>query len=335
MLLVAVLAAPGCYYAHLAQGQARVLLGRVDIEDVLAHPDTPAPLAYRLGVVVEARAFARKIGLKVEGQYTSYLAWPGDRVITTLVVSPPGSVSALPFDFPLLGSVPYKGYFDLSMAESAGDAFRNAGMDVCLAPVAAYSTLGFFDDPVTDPMLAGGDGSLVETIIHELVHSTIFLESRPDFNEGVARFIGQEASVRFYPVDSAARDRRRREVRDGRDLAGFLLAFRSEVSRIYAQAGAREAVLRARSESEKRARSRLASLPLGTYDTEKLARKLPLNDACLALGNTYSEELPRLQAVLDRVDGDLTRFIARLRAAGETRDPVAAFFSPARGTPLP
>lgn len=313
----------------------RVLWGRVDIEDVLANPDTPAPLAHRLGVVVQARAFAREIGLKVDGQYTSYLPWPGDRVITTLVVSAPGSVSALPFDFPLLGSVPYKGYFDMSLAESAGAAFRDEGMDVCLAPVAAYSTLGFFDDPVTDPMLAGGDGSLVETIIHELVHSTIFLESRPDFNEGVASFIGQEASVRFYPAGSAARDLRRREVRDGRELAGFLLDFRKEVGHIYAQPGTRETVLHERREAEKRARRRLGLMSLATYDSGKLARELPLNDACLALRNTYSEDLPRLQAVLDRVDRDLARFIARLRAARETRDPVAAFFFPAPGAPLP
>ena len=138
----------GCYYGHLAQGQGRVLWERVSIEDVLANPDTSPPLAERLRTVGEVRAFARSIGLEVDQQYTSYLPWPGDRIITNLVVTEPGSVEALPFDFPLVGPMPYKGFFDINRAEAEAAQFKDAGMDVCLVPVRAYSTLGFFADPV-------------------------------------------------------------------------------------------------------------------------------------------------------------------------------------------
>lgn len=327
MLLIALQTLSGCYYIDLARGQTRVLWGRLNIQSVLADPDTPSMLADRLGVVVQTLAFARQIGLEVDGQYTSYLPWPGDRVITTLVVTEPGQIEALPFRFPLVGAVPYKGFFDASMAHSAADDFRRRGMDVCLVPVRAYSTLGFFDDPVSDPMLAVGEGRLIETLLHELVHSTVFLKSQPNFNEGVASFIGQEASVRFYAGDPHRAARRQKEVTDARALARFLLAYRSQIRRLYAEAsGPEETVLR-RKEAEDEARQQLRQLPLATYQNEELADTIPLNDACLALRGTYAEDIPLFENVLADLNGDLPAFIDRLRAAATGENPAESFFA--------
>ncbi|HIL80471.1 MAG TPA: hypothetical protein EYG54_04305 [Myxococcales bacterium] len=327
LLLVALQASSGCYYTHLARGQTRVLWGRLNIQSVLEDPDTPSMLADHLGVVVQTLAFARQIGLEVDGQYTSYLPWPGDRVITTLVVTEPGQIEALPFRFPLVGAVPYKGFFDTAMAESAADDFRSRGMDVCLVPVRAYSTLGFFDDPVSDPMLAMGEGRLIETLLHELVHSTVFLKSQPNFNEGVASFIGQEASIRFLAGDPPRAARRRQEVTDSRALARFLLAYRTQIRLLYAEAsGAEETALR-REKAEDEARRELRELPLFTYPSEELANTIALNDACLALRGTYAEEIPRFENVLDNLKGDLPAFIDRLRAAAARENPSESFFA--------
>ena len=325
--LVLLQASSGCYYSHLARGQTRVLWDRVSIQSVLADPDTPPMLADRLGVVVQTLAFARQIGLNVDGQYTSYLPWSGDRVITTLVVTEPGQIEALPFRFPLIGSVPYKGFFDSSMAEGEAARFRRKGFDVCLVPVKAYSTLGFFDDPVSDPMLASSEGRLVETLLHELVHSTVFLKSEPNFNEGVASFIGQEASIRFFASNPQQAAQRRQEVTDSRVLARFLLAYRAQIGELYEQASSPEEAALWRKEAEDGARRRLRELPLPSYESEELSRTIALNDACLALRGTYSEDVPLLEDVLNDLDEDLPEFIERLREAGTRKNPSESFFT--------
>ena len=327
MLLIALQSSAGCYYSHLAQGQARVLWGRLGIEDVLADPETPPPPGQQLQLVLKARSFGQEIGLEVDGQYTSYLPWPEDRILTSLIVTEPRQIRARPFRFPLVGSVPYKGFFDRKRAQAEADEFRGRGMDVCLVPVSAYSTLGFFDDPVSDPMLAADDGRLVETILHELVHSTVFIESLPNFNEGAASFIGQEASIRFFAHDAESANRRRQEVLDARTLALFLLEFRAEVGVLYAEISSAESPDTRREEAEQRARERLRTLPLASYESERLADEIALNDACLALRGTYSEETPRFEEVLEALDGDLPRFIARLRSAAASSDPEASFFA--------
>lgn len=303
-----------------------MLWGRVEIADVLADPETPPQLAQRLHLVVAARDFGKTLGLEVDGQYTSYLPWPGDRILTNLVVAEPGQIEARPFRFPLIGAVPYKGFFDRARAESEADQFRDDGLDVCLVPVSAYSTLGFFDDPVSDPMLASQDGRLVETVLHELVHATVFLEDRPNFNEGAASFIGQEASVLFFADDREAASRRRQEILEARTLARLQMAFRGEVEVIYEETSEETMRSRKRREAENRAREQLRSLPLATYDARKLADNIALNDACLALRGTYTQETPRFEAVLAALDGDLAAFIARLRDAAAAEDPEAAFF---------
>ena len=323
----------GCYYAHLAQGQSRVLWGRLEIEDVLADPETPIPLAERLRLVLEVRDFAQAIGLDVDQQYTSYLPWPDDRIITNLVVTEPGSVEARPFEFPLIGAMPYKGFFDESMAEAEAAKLRAEGMDTCLVPVGAYSTLGFFEDPVSDPMLMSGEGRLTETILHELVHSTFFLESRPDFNEGAANFVGQEASVLFFGSTPEKAAQRRQEVEDARSLAFFLLEFRAAVRRIYATSESLDAAASARSAAESEARERLKSLSLASYDGERLADNISLNDACLALRSTYSGDLPQFEGALARFDANLPALIAALKSASVADDPEAEFFRPPPGHP--
>lgn len=320
------LASSGCYYGHLAEGQFRVLLARRSVSDLLADPDTPPELARQLRLADEARSFAARIGLEVAGQYTSYLPWPGDRIVTTVVATAPGEIDATPFRFPIVGQVPYKGFFDLRAAEAEAGRLRKRGFDVCLLAVPAYSTLGWMDDPLTQPMLQQGDGPLVETVVHELVHATVFVKSQPEFNEGVARFIGEEAAVRFYAADPEQLRRERSRVDDSRLLASQLLEFRREAAELYAEArGTPDLALR-RAALEETWRTRLAALRLAGRPAADLATRIRLNDACLALRGTYSSDLPRHAAVLERLAGDLPAFVARLRSASESDDPRARFF---------
>lgn len=315
----------------MAWGQLRLLRAREPIETLLADPTTPEELRAQLRVVQATRAYAAEIGLTVDDNYTSYVAWPGDRVVTTLVATRPGEVEPAGFWFPLVGSLPYKGFFDPERAEREAGELRGKGLDVCVVAVPAYSTLGWFADPVTGPMLRAGEGRLVETLFHELMHATVFVREQADFNEGVASFVGEEASVRFYAArnDAEAALRRRRALERGRRLEAELMALRTAIAELYAAepAGPERDARRASLETE--ARGRIAAL--GNAD-------LRLNDACLALAATYTADIPGYTEILDRLEGDLPAFVARARESADAEDPRAALLGaeePSRSQPQP
>jgi len=296
---------------------------------VLADPATPEPLRARLARVEEVRRFAAALGLAVGDQYTSYVPWPGDRVVTVVVRTRPGELEPAGFWFPLVGRVPYKGFFDPERARAEAERLGREGYDVCEVGVRAYSTLGWLDDPVTGAMLREGEGVLVETLLHELVHATAYLPDRARFNEGAATFLGQEASVAFFlgaGLEPEAQARRR-EVAARRRLDAALGDLREAALRIYAAEPAGRRREGARATLEAGARERLREL-LGPA-----AESVRLNDACLALSATYAADLEAYARALAREGGDLRRFVALFRAAAAAPDPLAALLG--EGAPGP
>ncbi|MBW2500056.1 MAG: aminopeptidase [Deltaproteobacteria bacterium] len=333
LLLLVLAGTSGCYYSHLADGQLRLLWGRRPIEEASVDPALADDERRLLGLVDPVRSYARELGLRVGGQYTSYVEWPGDRVVTTVVRTPPGSLEAQPYRFPLVGALPYKGYFDRDRAEAEAARQRAADFDVCVTGVSAYSTLGWIDDPVTGPMLRRGAASLVETILHELVHATAFLDDESDFNESIAQFIGQEAAIRFFArlaeaetlsneADWPSEQRMRDRIDDRRAVARVLMDFREELERLAPGQDAASV----RSQSESRARARLASLPLRTLRPEEVAQRARLGNACLSLQGTYARALPRHAELLAALGGDLEAFVARLARWSDEGLPAQDFF---------
>ena len=323
---------PGCYYGHLAQGQARLLCARRPAEEVIAAPETSPELKVQLEAIAQTRDYAKKIGLSVGSQYTEYVSWPEDRIITSLVVAKPASVEARPFSYPLVGKLPYKGFFDLERAEDEAESFRQQGYDVCLLAIPAYSTLGYFADPITDPMLRRGEGPAVEMVLHELTHATVFVDGDADFNESAASFIGEEASVEFFRSDPEKARQRRGEVNEGRLIRSQILAFRNQIQARYADADLSLSA-EERETLETAFRGQLAALPLSLRDPEQVAEYVRLNDACLALTGTYYSDLARHQRVLENAQGSLPAFIEQFKAAAETDNAREAFFGETAPSP--
>ena len=236
----------------------------------------------------------------------------------------------MPHRFPIVGELPYKGYFDQGRAEAEAERLRvEEGFDVCVSAITAYSTLGWFDDPVTSPMLARGAASLAETLFHEWVHSTAFFPNEIDFNESVAQFIGQQASIRFFedvspessrtlPDASRVRD----AIEDRRAIDSVIQTFHDLLLEI--QGADDRAALRAVAEA--RVREELAALPLHVLNPERAASGARLSDACLALRGTYVQDLPRHAQVLTELDGDLEAMIARLTVWADRDQPTEDFF---------
>jgi predicted aminopeptidase len=320
---------PGCSYTHVAMGQNRLLRARQPIEAVLADPATPPEISERLLLVLRVREFAIQLGLDVQGQYTSFVGWPGDRVVTTVVATRPGTVTPADFRFLLLGRLPYKGFFDRERADKESEALRADGLNVCEFGVSAYSTLGWMDDPITEPMLRQEPGQLVEVILHELVHATVYIKGHAKFNESIASFIGEEGSVLFYENSSQPERAHRRwlEIEDARRVDAALLRFRGEVSALYASQDDGSSRDEIRRDLEERARKRIRNLPLVTRDPNQLAAVLRMNDACLALAGTYASELERYAALFSQLDRDLNALIARLEAAKDAKDPLEALLA--------
>lgn len=298
---------------------------------MLADPETAGELATRLAHVQEVVAFAADLGLSVDGQYTSYVESPGDRVVTTVVATLPGQITPSDFWFPLIGHAPYKGFFDPERAAREAESLRDEGYDTCMLPVIAYSTLGWFEDPLTGPMVRQSLPRLAETVLHELVHATVFVASQPDFNEGLATFIGQEAAVRFSArhgpgEDTGAGERTR--VGEDRQVAAVLERFRAAITELYEATTSETDHTEARAALESATRAELGSLPLTTRDPARLAEVILLNDACQALAGTYQADLARWNAALEATGGDLPTLVERVREAADEPDPRAALLGP-------
>lgn len=343
--MLALLALPGCDYGHLAAGQLKILWRRTPITKASQDPKLAENERALLARVESVRAFARALGLRVGDQYTSFVPWPGDRIVTTLVRTRPGSLDAVGWWYPFLGRLPYRGYFDQARAEREAKRLREEqGYDVCVSAVTAYSTLGWLDDPVTSPMLGRGAANLVETLLHELVHATVFIEGDADFNEGVALFIGQEAAIRYFeqaarttptaveavtrsdaaaPLSLPSGERVRRWVADRRRVEFAVLAFRDRLPML---AGRPDAPVQ-REAAERVLRGELASLPLEILEPGVVAAEARLSDACLALRGTYSRDLPRHEQLLERFDGDLPALIRHLVEWRARKAPTETFFA--------
>jgi predicted aminopeptidase len=325
--------ASGCYYAHLARGQLALLSASEPVDEVMDSGQTTDTLRQQLALSQAVREYAQSLGLEVDGQYTSYVPWEGDRLVTTLVRSRPGEVEPADFWFPLVGSLPYKGYFDRDAAEEEAERLRADGFDVCISPVVAYSTLGWIDDPLTGPMLrrAGSEDELVETLLHELVHATGFWPDDPDFSESVATFIGEEGAVGFYEArgDLDAARRTRARVTDDRRIAAVLLDLRNAVEGLYTGIDSRSpaAIPSERAALDARTREQLAALDLSVRPAAAVAQAARLSDACLAIRGTYAALLPRHESLFEARGADLASLVARLRDLGDVDEPRDAWFS--------
>ena len=221
VLAAALLALNGCelgYYAHLARGQADIVLHCRPLEELAADPSLSPETAARLELVCQIREYAGDvIGLDTSRNYTCFYDTGERPVCWNVSACPPDRFEAYEWRFPLVGAVPYKGFFDLDRARRERERLRAQGYDTILRPVSAYSTLGYFSDPVLSGMLRYPEDALADLLIHELTHSTVYLKGHTDFNESLATYVGRQGSLDFLAAQygpggdalEAARSRRR------------------------------------------------------------------------------------------------------------------------------
>lgn len=175
------------YLAHTANGHFKVMSKRQSIEQVLKQEDTNTSLRRDLNTVQNIRAYAsNELALPDNKSYTQYVELERDFVTWVVFAAPELSLRAINWCFWIVGCVPYRGYFDPNMAEKFADSLRTQNLEVHIAPVAAYSTLGWFSDPVLSSMLNKGVIVTADYIIHELAHQKVYIKDDTEFNEAFA-----------------------------------------------------------------------------------------------------------------------------------------------------
>jgi predicted aminopeptidase len=318
----ALVAAAGCstfsYYGQAIGGHLEVMNRAAPIPERIADPATSSELRARLERVLAIREFAtRELGLPDNGSYRKYADIGRPFVVWNVFAAPEFSVDPRQSCFPVAGCVGYRGYYAQGAAEAFGDGLRKDGFDVFVYGVAAYSTLGWFDDPVLNTFIRYPDADLARLVFHELAHQVVYVKGDTAFNEsfavaveeeGLRRWMAKHASPAEREAHSASRARRAEFVK-------LVLRYREQAAKLYREPLADEA---------KRAAKAKLFADLGAEYGELKAKQwggfagydrffAGVNNAHLASVATYEELVPAFRALLAREGGDLTKFFAAVK----------------------
>ncbi|MGI9335256.1 MAG: aminopeptidase, partial [Gammaproteobacteria bacterium] len=321
LALLASVVMPGCasigYYSQAVQGHLRIMAAREPIDELLAEPQTPSRLKNKLRLAADLRAFAvRELALPDDGSYSAYVDTGRPYVTWTVVATPALSLAPRQWCFPVAGCVSYRGYFAEPDARDYAQALEREGMDVHVSGVRAYSTLGWFDDPVLNTMLARKAYDLAGVLFHELAHRKIYAPGDSTFNESYAVAV-ERAGVRAWIAsggDAAMAAQYEAVLERRAQFLNIVLAARSQLEQVYAAERPhawKHARKQAIFEDLKAAHSRLSER-WGGHSPYRSWFEGPPNNAKLALVATYHRWVPAFEAMLAELDGDLRALHAQV-----------------------
>ncbi|ACT91276.1 aminopeptidase [Dyadobacter fermentans DSM 18053] len=200
-------------YAFLqAKGQIGILMQVEDVPDVLSDESFPDSLKARIRLIQEIKKFGvDSLGLTPSDNYTTFYNQHGRPLIWLITASERYKVQPHQWHFPIVGTFPYKGYFDSTRAVAEEKALIDKGLDTDIGEVSAWSTLGYLKDPILSSMLRRRDGSLANLILHELTHGTLFVKNNLELNENLASFVGDQGAIRFLKYKYGAESEQMRQ----------------------------------------------------------------------------------------------------------------------------
>lgn len=301
------------YYSQAIQGHFEVMGKALPIERLLSDPATDPKLRERLRLAQEIRAFAVKgLHLPDNGSYHRYADLGRDHVSWVVAATPEFSIEPQRWCFPVAGCLSYRGYFSKAKAEAAATGLRKQGLDVDVAGSTAYSTLGWFDDPILNTLISGSGARLAEVIFHELAHQRLYFKGDTGFNEAFAVALSRHGVIAWFEQkgDKAAIDAYGRQLRQGEEFHRLLLETREDLRQLYAGKQPPEAMREGKRHIFADMRVRYAGLKQswGGYSGYDAWMAQELNNAHLSLIATYQELVPRFLDLIRKCGGDLPRF---------------------------
>jgi predicted aminopeptidase len=334
----------GCdigYISRAAYEEMRLLWNRKPIAAVLEKKDLPAEIRARLETVLAVRGFAAdQLGLNVGGAYRTVTNVDSGAIVWVVMAAPRDSLKPYTWWFPIVGDVPYRGYFSHDDANAEAAKLEARGLDTYVRPAVAFSSLGFFNDPLLSNLLALPRVELAGVIIHELFHRTYFLASNVMFDESAATFVGGRGAIAFYSAvegpDSADAAAARGIFESDLKFSLFLLQEEARLLRLY-QSGLPEAeILRRRQPIFRSIASDYGKLKPSLSGLERFdLDKEKINNAVLLNYLIYFHDLRNFDALYRLNHGDLRATIAQIiaLAKGSPGDPFGAVWRAARNAP--
>lgn len=337
LLLAAVvtLTPMGCYISRAAYEEARILSRRQPIERLVNGTGTgvgvDAATRAKLGLVVAARQFAvDSLALKAGKSFTTFSKLERDTLVLVLSAAYRDRLERKTWSFPVVGRFPYKGYFDFDEAKREAVKLRAEGFDVTLGASSAFSTLGWFNDPLVSTTINTDSISLANTIIHELVHNTFFAKGRVPFNESFASFVGGRGAEHFFRArgDTSALRRAQDDWQNDLVLGAFWERVAHEIDSVFA-ALPRDAVaarIAARDTVYARSRRRLVDsvAPRLVGYPAGWGERVTLNNAVLLSRRVYAEGLDKFDSVYVAEGSDLKRAIVAIIAREKRNEAQAS-----------
>lgn len=288
------------------------------IATLINAPTTDSALKTQLSTVLALRDFAsRALGLPDNGSYRSYADLQRPYVVWNVFATPEFSTRPVTSCFLFAGCVDYRGYFSQTQAERYAQGLREQGYDVFMGGIPAYSTLGWFNDPVLNTFTHYPETELARLLFHELAHQVVYVRDDSTFNESFAGAVEQEGVQRWLAAHGSAEQRLAFEAAQRRkqELSALILSYRQHLQRVYDSAlGTQQKRLaKTRLLDELRARYAQLKATWGGFSHYDAWFARDLNNAQLAAVSTYTELVPAFQALLAAEHGDLTRFYRSVR----------------------
>ena len=310
------------YYGQVINGQLSIISQSEPIEELLQDSDIDEKLKKRLVFILEVRKFAENdLHLPVENNYLSYVDLDRSYVMWSVFAAPEFSLEPKTWCYPIAGCVAYRGYFAEKDAHEYAGTLKKKNLDVYVGGVSAYSTLGWFDDPVLSTMMRMSETDSAALIFHELAHKLLYVPGDSAFNESFATAVEQEGIRRWLmgKSDRYAHDEYLTKYRKHRQFIELITKYRSRLESVYQSQDA-DPVKR-----EKKAE--LFNQMIRGHDALKQQWngrsryshwfEQPLNNAKLVSVFTYQDWVPAFKAILNRKNGDLIQFYQECQQLAE------------------
>jgi predicted aminopeptidase len=327
LCLVMVVLFSGCqgisFYRQAIAGQYKILAHQKSIHDLMADPATPPKLKAKFEQVLKIRQFAtEKLKLPADGAYLKYTDVHRACVVWNVNVAPALSLEPKTWWFPVVGTASYRGYFDEKAADRYADWWAKKGWDVYVGGVEAYSTLGWFRDPLMNTFIYEPEADLADLIFHELGHRRLFISGDTDFNEAFATEVAAEGIRRWFAGSSnlKAYEDHQADRAHEKQFVKLVMDTRQELEAVYGDGRLSDAEkLRRKEEIIEQMRAKYAALKKNWggatgYD-DWFAE--PINNAKLNTVSAYYDLVPAFQAMLLAEGGDLEKFYGAVAALGK------------------
>jgi predicted aminopeptidase len=280
-------------------------------------------------LVTDIRTFAYdELGLSSSRNYTSYVELDRDYLAAVVSASAKTSFKRHEWNFPIVGRMPYKGFFNIEDARKERDKLERRGLDVWIRGVDAFSTLGWFKDPLYSYMRNYSPARLAELLIHELVHATVFIKGHVQFNEELAEFIGREGARLFmetrYGIESEEYQKMLMSAADNQNYVAFIQELIAQLETLYSTNGlGNDEILKRKEQIINAAKERFDAEyeNLFSDDRYRFFSTLPVNNAYLELFRLYHAEDNFYEDLYERSGRNLPAFIAAAKTVtGRNRD---------------